>query len=74
MKKGRLFQRNKGNSIYINLGQSYQKTMKIMTRNNNTQNVRKAIMVCDKVLRNLKTWKSIGLMLLVVYNDAIKSS
>ena len=74
MKKGRLFQRNKGNSIYINLGQSYQKTMKIMTRNNNTRNVRKAIMVCDKVLRNLKTWKSIGLMLLVVYNDAIKSS
>ena len=74
MKKGRLFQRNKGNSIYINLGQSYQKTMKIMTRNNNTRNVRKAIMVCDKVLRNLKTWKSIDLMLLVVYNDAIKSS
>ena len=74
MKKGRLFQRNKGNSIYINLGQSYQKTMKIMTRNNNTRNVRKAIMVCDKVLRNLKTWKSIGLMLLVIYNDAIKSS
>ena len=74
MKKGRLFQRNKGNSIYINLGQSYQKTMKIMTRNNNTQNVRKAILVCDKDFRNLKTWKSIGLMLLVVYNDAIKSS
>ena len=74
MKKGRLFQRNKGNSIYINLGQSYQKTMKIMTRKNNTQNVRKAILVCDKDLRNLKTWKSIGLMLLVVYNDAIKSS
>ena len=45
-----------------------------MTRNNNTRNVRKAIMVCDKVLRNLKTWKSIDLMLLVVYNDAIKSS
>ena len=74
MKKGRLFQRNKGNSIYINLGQSYQKTMKIMTRKNNTQNVCKAILVCDKDLRNLKTWKSIGLMLLVVYNDAIKSS
>ena len=48
--------------------------MKIMTRKNNTQNVRKAILVCDKDLRNLKTWKSIGLMLLVVYNDAIKSS
>ena len=48
--------------------------MKIATRNNNTQNVRKAILVCNKLLRNLKTWKSIGLMLLVIYNDVIKSS
>ena len=44
MKKGRLFQRNKLNSIYINLAQSYQKTMKIVTRNNNTQNVRKSLL------------------------------
>ena len=30
-----------------------------------------AILVCDKVLRNLVIWKSIGLMLLVIYNDVI---
>ena len=48
--------------------------MKIATWNNNTQNVHKAILVCNKLLRNLKTWKSIGLMLLVIYNDVIKSS
>ena len=74
MKKGRFFQRNNRNSIYINLPQLYQKTKKIVTRNNNTQNVRKDILVCDKLLRNLKTWKSIGLMVLVVYNNVIKSS
>ena len=28
-------------SVYINLTQSHQKTMEIVTRNNNTQNVRK---------------------------------
>ena len=71
MKKGRLFQRNKLNSIYINLARSYQKTMKIVTRNNNTQNVRKATLVCEKLLRNLNTWKSIELMLFVVYNNVI---
>ena len=71
MKKGRLFQRNKLNSIYINLAQSYQKTMKIVTRSNNTQNVRKATLVCEKLLRNLNTWKSIELMLFVVYNNVI---
>ena len=40
-KKGRLFQRNKGNFNIYNLAQSYQKTMEIVTRNINTQNVRK---------------------------------
>ena len=45
----------------------YQKTMKIVARNNNIQNVR------DKFLKNLVTWKSIELMLLVIYNDVIKS-
>ena len=35
-------------SIYINLALSYQKTMKTVTRNNNTQNVREAMLVCDK--------------------------
>ena len=28
----------------------------------------------EQLLRNLITWKSIGLMLLVIYNDVIKSS
>ena len=41
---------------------------------NNAQNVREAMLVCDKLLRNLKTWESIGLMLLAVYNIVIKSS
>ena len=35
-------------SIYINLALSYQKTMKAVTRNKNTQNVREAMLVCDK--------------------------
>ena len=48
--------------------------MKIVTANNNTQNVRKDILVCDKLSRDLQTWKSIGLMLLVIYNNVIKSS
>ena len=74
MKKGRLFQTNKGNSLYIKLAQSYKKTVEIVTRNNYTQNVCKAILICDKLLRNLKTSKSIGLMLLVLYNNVIKSS
>ena len=33
-----------------------------------------AVLVCGKPLRNLMTWKIIGLMLLVIYNDVIKSS
>ena len=33
-----------------------------------------AILVCDKLLRNLMTWKSIGLMLLLIYDDATKYS
>ena len=74
MKKGRFFQRSKGNSIYINLAQPYQKTLKIVTRNNNTLDVRKALLVCDKLLKNLKIWTNIGLMLLVVYDNVIKSS
>ena len=74
MKKDCLFQRNKGNLVYINLAQSYQKTMKIVTRINNALSVCKNILVCDKLLRNLKTWKNIRLMLLVVYNNVIKSS
>ena len=32
------------------------------------------ILVCYKLLRNLTTWKSIGLMLLPIYNNVIKSS
>ena len=60
--------------MYINLAQSYQKTMKIVTRNNNTRDVRKALLVCDKPLKNLKIWTNIGLMLLVVYDNVIKCS
>ena len=33
-----------------------------------------SILVCDKLLRNLMTWKSIGLMLLLIYDDATKYS
>ena len=74
MKIGHLFQRNKGNfNIYINLTQLCQKTMKTVTSNNNTQNVHKAILVCDKLLRNLKTWKRIGLIIWAK-NTIIKSS
>ena len=32
------------------------------------------IVVCDKLLRNLMTWVSIGLMLLVIHSHVIKSS
>ena len=42
MKIGRLLQRNKGNfNIHHYLRSVYKETMKIVTRNNNTQNVRK---------------------------------
>ena len=44
MKKGR-FKESKEVSIHINLVQSYQKTMKIVCRNNSTQSVCKAILV-----------------------------
>ena len=33
-----------------------------------------AILVCDKLLRNMMNWKSIGLILMLIYNDVIKSS
>ena len=72
MKKG-CSKETKEISIYINLTQLYQKTMKTVTRNNNTQNVHKATLVCDKLLRNLKTWKSIGLIIWAK-NTIIKSS
>ena len=34
----------------------------------------KAILVYDKLLRNLMIWKSVGLMLLVIYDDGSQSS
>ena len=33
-----------------------------------------AILVWDKLSRDLMSWKSIELMLLLIYNDVIKSS
>ena len=42
-------------------------------KNNNTQNFRKANLL-QQTVENLMIWKSIGLMLLVIYNDVIKSS
>ena len=74
MKKGHLFQRNKENSININWLSHIRKPWKIVTSSNNSQSVRKAELVCDILLRNLKTWKSIEIMLLVVYNNVLKSS
>ena len=74
MKKGHLFQRNKENSININWLSHIRKPWKIVTSSNNSQSVRKAKLVCDILLRNLKTWKSIEIMLLVVYNNVLKSS
>ena len=70
--KSPLFPKNQRK--FHNLAQSYKKTMKFVTANNNTQNIRKDILVCDKLLRDLQTWKSIGLMLLVIYDNVIKSS
>ena len=70
--KSPLFPKNQRK--FHNLAQSYKKTMKFVTANNNTQNIRKGILVCDKLLRDLQTWKSIGLMLLVIYDNVIKSS
>ena len=74
MKRGTCSKVTKGFSIFINLAQSYQKTIKIATKNNNTQNGCKAMLVCDKLLINLKTWKSVGLMLLVIDNNVINLS
>ena len=74
MKKTTCSKETNAISIFIDLAQSYQKTMKIVTRNKNKQGVCKAILVCDKFLRNMKTSKCIGLMLLVIYNNVIKSS
>ena len=74
MKRGTCSKVTKEFSIFINLAQSYQKTMKIATKNNNTQNGCKAMLVCDKLLINLKTWKSVGLMLLVIDNNVINLS
>ena len=42
-------------------------------KNNNTQNFRKANLL-QQTVEKLMIWKSIGLMLLVIYNDVIKSS
>ena len=55
------------------LGSVYQKTMQIVTRNNNTQIAHKPYWFVT-LLRNLMTWKSNELMLLVIYNDVTKSS
>ena len=54
------------------LGSVYQKTKQIVTRNNNTQIARKPYWFVT-LLRNLMTWKIIGLMLIVIYNDVTKS-
>ena len=60
--------------IYMNLTHSHQKTIEILTGNNNTQNARKSYWFVTKPLRNLISCKSIELMLLVTSNNVIKSS
>ena len=60
-------------SIYY-LGSIYQTTMRTATRNNNTQIIRTTYWFVGNLGRDLITWKSIGIMLLVICNDIMQSS
>ena len=51
---GHLLQRNKGNFNIYYLGSVYQKTMRIVTRNNNTQIVRKPYWFVTQSLEKLE--------------------